>query len=231
MPAMTMPFTMGTGVDAGALRPGDRVRFALRVDQAASEAHSLVVTGRDEAVAAASMARPAAPASRLRRGDVVPPFTLRDQDDRDFATADLEGQLTLVTFIFTRCPLPEFCPLMVKRFREVQAEVEEDATLGERTRLLSVTLDPVFDTPQRLHAYGTAMKADFARWRFVTGTPEAIDAFAKAFAVYTEWSGASLDHTLATALIGPDGRVLEIWRGNGWKTDEVLAALRAAGGT
>ncbi len=231
MPAMTMPFTMGTGVDAGALRSGDRVRFALRVDQTASEAHSLVVIGRDEAVTAAGTQRPAAPASRLRRGDAVPAFTLRDQANRDVTTADLEGHLTVVTFIFTRCPLPEFCPLMVKRLQEVQAEVAKEATLGARIRLLSVTLDPAYDTPQVLHAYGTAMKADFARWRFATGTPEAIDAFAKAFAVYTERSGPSLDHTLATALIGPDGRVLEIWRGNGWKTSEVLAALRAASGT
>lgn len=231
MPAMTMPFTMGTGVDAGALRPGDRVRFALRVDQTASEAHSLTVIGRDEAVAAARTERRAAPSSRLRRGDVVPAFTLRDQAGQDVTTADLEGHVTLVTFIFTRCPLPEFCPLMVTRFKEVQAELLKDTDLGTRTRLLSVTLDPTFDTPQVLHAYGTAMQADFARWRFATGTPESIEAFAKAFAVYAERSGVSLDHTLATALIGPDGRVLEIWRGNGWKTSDVLEALRAASTT
>lgn len=149
----------------------------------------------------------------------------RDQSDTSFTERDLAGHTTVVTFIFTRCPLPEFCPLMVKRFRELQAAIKDDPALREDTRLLSVTLDPGFDSPEVLHAYGTAMGADFARWRFVTGTSEAIDAVARAFAVYTERSGPTLDHTLATALVGPDGRVAEIWRGNGWKTADVLAAL------
>lgn len=229
MPAMTMPFTMGTGVDVGALRPGDRVRFVLEVGDSRSEAHSLEVTGRDETMAGAppEADRPGARASsRLRRGDLVPAFALRDQAGAPFTEEALDGRFTVATFIFTRCPLPEFCPLMVKRLRALQTALLEEPTLAARTRLLSITLDPAFDTPEVLHAYGTAMGADFARWSFVTGTPEAVDGVAKAFAVYTERNGATLDHTLATALIGPDGRVIEIWRGNGWKEADVLEALR-----
>lgn len=233
MPAMTMPFTMGTGVDVGTLRPGDRVRFVLEVGEARSEAHSLEVTGRDETMAAAAREadRSGARTSRLRRGDLVPAFALRDQSDAPFTEAALGGRFTVATFIFTRCPLPEFCPLMVQRLRALQTTLRETPALDARTRLLSITLDPAFDTPEVLHAYGTTMGADFTRWSFVTGSAEAIDGVAKAFAVYTERNGAALDHTLATALIGPDGRVVEIWRGNGWKEEDVLAALRAESGT
>lgn len=227
MPAMTMPFALASPEEGADLVPGDRVRFTLRVGQQESWAEDLVVTGHD-AEAARRLAAPRPSASnRLRDGDAVPPFRLVDQQGAPLTEADLEGRLTVVTFIFTRCPLPEFCPLVVSRFKELQAATADDAALAGRLQLLSVTLDPAYDTPEVLEAYGTAMQADFSRWRFATGSDEAIDDFAKAFAVYTERTGTSLDHTLATALIGPDGRVAEIWRGSGWTADEVLAALRS----
>ena len=231
MPAMTMPFTLADATEGEGLRPGDLVRFTLRVEQDASRADDLVVTGHDALAARPLVGALARPSTRVRRGDPVPAFALIDQGGQAMGDADLRGHLTVLTFIFTRCPLPEFCPLMMKRLLEVQGAVEDDPGLGPRTRLLSVTLDPEFDTPAVLSAYGSAMGVDFDRWRLVTGAPDDVEAFTKAFAIYTERSGVSIDHTLATALIGTDGRVVEIWRGNGWKTSEVLAALRAASGT
>lgn len=227
MPAMTMTFALKNPGEAAGLEPGDRVGFTLRVGQQESWAEALVVTGHDAEAARRLAAPRTSSASRLRDGDAVPAFKLVDQHEAALTEADLQGHQTLVTFIFTRCPLPEFCPLMVKRFRELQEVVAADAALARRVRLLSITLDPAYDTPEVLKAYGTTMKVDFTRWRFATGGEEQISAVAKAFAVYTERNGPSLDHTLATALIGPDGRVVEIWRGSGWTTDEVLAALRA----
>ena len=228
MPAMTMPFALRNPEDAAKVTPGDRVRFVLRVGQQASWAEDLEVVGHD-ADAARRLAAPRQSSSaRLRGGDAVQPFQLIDQHGTPVTEADLQGHATVVTFIFTRCPLPEFCPLMVKRFRELQEAVAADPALAPRVRLLSVTLDPAYDTPDVLEAYGRAMQADFTRWRFATGSDQAVTAFAKAFAVYSERNGASLDHTLATALIGPDGRVVEVWRGSGWTSDEVLEALRTA---
>lgn len=228
MPAMTMPFALKDPAQGRDLKPGDRVQFTLRVGQQESWAEDLVVTGHDAEAARRLAAPRTSTTARVRTGEAVPAFQLVDQHDVEVTEADLQGHYTVVTFIFTRCPLPEFCPLMVKRFRELQEVVADDAQLASAVRLLSVTLDPEYDTPDVLETYGTTMKADFTRWRFATGTPAQVGAFAKAFAVYTEWNGPSLDHTLATALIGPDGRVVEIWRGSGWTTDEVLTALRAA---
>jgi protein SCO1/2 len=129
-----------------------------------------------------------------------------------------------VTFIFTRCPVPEYCPAIAGRFREVQRALAKDASLAD-VRLLSVTLDPQHDTPPVLRDYGRAMGADFTRWRFATGTPEQVAALTRVFAVYTQASGGTIDHTLATALIDARGRVVEIWRGHLWETRDVIDVL------
>jgi protein SCO1 len=224
MPAMTMPFTVGPDVRP-TLTAGDRVRFVLRVTEEASRAESFTVIGR-AAIAGNAMAPGGTrPASRLKKGDLVPPFTLTTAEDRPFTAGDLAGHVTAVTFIFTRCPVPEFCPLVVKRFQQIQREIERNASLAG-VRLLSVTLDPAFDTPQVLSAYASAMKAYPARWQFVTGSAEEIARFASAFAIHVERNGVLIDHTLATAVIGRDGRVVEIWRGNGWKAAEVVETMQ-----
>ncbi|BCS32344.1 electron transporter [Luteitalea sp. TBR-22] len=222
MPAMTMPFRLAPG--APAVRPGDRVTFTLLVDDAALIARDVTVVGRDEAVASAARAGTST-VGRLREGDAVPAAALVDQAGAPFGADAWTGHRTAVTFIFTRCPQPNFCPLMVKRFQFLQRAIAADPALAD-VRLVAVSLDPAFDTPTVLQAYASAMQADPARWRFVTGAPEQVKVLMRAFAVHVETNGVLLDHTLATALVGPDGRVSEIWRGNGWEPDEVLTALQ-----
>jgi protein SCO1/2 len=225
MPAMTMPFTIGRG-GAPQLAPGDRVRFTFRVTADASYAENIRIVGRDARVAAGA-GETAVARARLKKGDVLPAFSLIDESGRAFTGADLRGRRTAVTFVFTRCPVPDFCPRMVKQFQAIQRALAEDRGLDD-VRLLSVTLDPGFDTPPILAAYAKAMGADPARWRFVTGDAADVAALTTAFSIHTERNGVLLDHTLATALIGADGRALEIWRGNGWKAEEVLAKLQRA---
>ena len=221
MPAMTMAFTLA---DASVrLAPGDRVRFRLRVGSGPSGAEDVAVTGRGAAIPAEAGAPPPA---RLKRGDTIAPFALIDERGRAFTDADLRGHQTLVTFIFTRCPVPEFCPLMTSRFKALQTTLARDRSLPRDTQLLSITLDPAFDTPAVLDAYAKAMGAEPGRWRFAGGDSDAVQRIARAFSVYVEKNGAMLDHTLATALVDHRGRIVEIWRGNGWKLDEVTTALR-----
>jgi protein SCO1/2 len=227
MPAMTMPFALAPGDPVPAMGPGDRVRFTLEVASDSVLATGFEVLGRDEAVASA-LRGPAAPSrARVRKGDAIPDLALVTQAGAPFTAANLRGKVTALTFIFTRCPVPEFCPLMVKRFQEVQRLVADDSDLAD-VRLLAVTLDPAFDTPPVLDAYARAMRADPARWQFATGPEAEIARLTRAFAIHVERNGVLLDHTLATAVIGPDGRVVEIWRGNGWTPEQVVTTLRAA---
>ena len=227
MPAMTMPFAIGA--DAPALAPGDRVRFTLRVASDSSRAEHLVISGRDDSVAAAARDAAASTRTRLKKGDALPAFSLETQHGGAFTAADLRGRLTAITFIFTRCPVPEFCPLMSKRFQQVQREIERDPALrrGRRNlRLVSVTLDPAFDTPQVLDAYAKAIGANPDRWQFVTGRESEVARLTSAFAIHVARNGVLLDHTLATAVIDADGRVVEIWRGTGWNVSDVVGVLR-----
>jgi protein SCO1/2 len=225
MPAMTMPFMLADPRDGERLSPGDRVRFTLRVGLESSSAEAVVVTGRDALVANAAVPGRAG-RGRLRPGDALPAFALVDQNGAPLSDADLRGHVTVVTFIFTRCPLPEYCPRIVGRFKQLQRAIVADASLAD-VHLLSVTLDPEFDSPRVLSEYGRAMGADFARWRFATGSPDQVAVVTQAFAVRTERSGGLIDHTPATALIDARGEVVELWRGNAWEVREILDTLHA----
>jgi protein SCO1/2 len=227
MPAMTMAFAVADPSVTAALKAGDRVRFRFRVTDDASIADRFVVTGRDEAGAAV---RPAArtKSQRLRAGDAVPAFRLIDEKGGALTDEALRGRLTVATFIFTRCPVPEFCPAMAIKFASLQRALAEEPASALPVRLLGITLDPEFDRPEVLAAYGRAVGAVPEVWGFATGEKAEIEKLTKAFAVFTERNGVTLDHTLCTALIGPGGRVIELWRGNAWEVGEVLAAIRTA---
>ena len=160
---------------------------------------------------------------RLREGDAVPDFTLTRQDGGRITAADLQGRHTIVTFIFSRCPVPEFCPLIGRKFQALQRELP---TIAKEVRLLSITIDPEYDQPAILREYGKSLDADFSRWSFATGSSAQIEQLARLFAVRIERNSGSLDHALATALIGPDAKVIEIWRGNAWKPEGILARIR-----
>jgi protein SCO1 len=221
MPAMTMEFVLSERTGS-ALAPGDRVRFALRIGPERSWIEKVEVTGttRVPVLAPASNAP-----VRLRKGDAIPSLSLVDQDGQPVTASVFNGRLTILTFVFTRCPVPEYCPLLSRRFSQIQAAL---ATGGGRTRdvrLLSVTIDPIFDTAPVLKAYAQAVGADPSRWRFAGGDSAEITRLARAFSVYVERNGALLDHTLATALVDRTGHIVDIWRGNGWKTSEILDAV------
>jgi protein SCO1 len=123
--------------------------------------------------------------------------------------------------------MPEFCPLIVRRFQRLQQEIERDRALRE-IQLVSVTLDPAFDTPSVLDAYAKAVGAKPQHWRFVTGDPAEVARLTTAFSIHIERSGVLLDHTLATAIVDADGRIVEIWRGNGWSVADFVDALHRA---
>lgn len=226
MPAMTMAFSVADPANAAGLKPGDRVKFQLRTTGSDWTATAFTVIGHE--APGASPTGTKAVGARLREGDSIPEFSLLNETGAAFTTADLKGHVTLVTFIFTRCPVPEYCPAMALRFGQLQKAILANPRLAPRARLLSITLDPDFDRSAVLKAYAEAVGANPAIWHFATGTTEEIARLTKAFAVFTERNGVTLDHTLCTALIGRDGRVVQLWRGNGWKTDEILGALTDA---
>lgn len=223
MPSMTMPFKLQDATEAADLQPGDAVAFTLILGNESS--HIAGVRKIDPASVKLPQAEPRADAAvkRVKEGDMWPVFELVDQTGREFGSGDLAGVFTLVDFIFTRCAVPNYCPLMTENFSQIESALSADSE-KDRVRLLSVSFDPV-DTPEVLTQYAEAKGAG---WTFATGKPEEIDRLTRAFGVRVEEEGGTLNHGLCTALIGPDGRILQIWRGNQWKPQEVVEAIRAA---
>jgi len=226
MPAMTMPFRVRELSDLEGLQKGDSVQFRYTVESSGSFADAFEVLesqSQTQLKTAEPADRPDVP--KLEVDSQVPDFELIDQAGKPTTLTDDQGRYTLLTFIFTRCPVPEYCPLMSRRFQTLQ-QSSKQLGLAEDLRLLSITLDPEFDRPDVLTEYAKSLDADPQQWHFATGTPEEIDRVTEAFRVYVKEGGNTLNHTLVTALLSPEGVVLEIWRGNRWKPSEILRAFK-----
>jgi protein SCO1 len=228
MPAMTMTFTVRDERSLDGRVPGDLVRATLVVGDGDAHLRSLERTGF-EPVAAEDVPAPAA--AVVREGDAVADAAFVDESGTPRTLAAWRGNAVALTFIYTRCPLPDFCPLMDRHFKAVQDAVVSDDELRGHVRLLSVSFDPEYDTPAVLAKHAASARADPSVWTFLTGDPEAIRRFAAQFGVTFapgEAGSPEIMHNLRTAVIGPDGRLVTIFTGNGWTPSELTAALRKA---
>jgi protein SCO1/2 len=170
----------------------------------------------------------------MQPGDEVPSDPLQDQTGATRTLADWRGQALAVTFVYTRCPLPDFCPLMDRRFGELQRAIAGDARLRDRVHLVSVTFDPAHDTPAVIQAHARSRGADPETWTYLTGAAAAIEHFTSRFGVSPiagPDASQTITHNLRTAVVDRQGRLVTIHSGNEWTVDELLAELRRASGT
>ena len=228
MPGMTMPFTVPKDSDLKTLAPGDDVTATLVVDGAHSWLENLISSR--QSVNASAMPAGVAIA---QPGDEVPDFTLRNQDDHVIRIHNYRGKALLLTFIYTRCPVPEYCTLMSDNFAQIDRELGKDPALYAKTHLLSISIDPSYDTPKVLRSYGAAhteryQNETFAHWEFATGTTEQVKEIAQFFGLTYFPDKDQILHTLRTAIVGPDGKVAKIYSGNDWKPQEIVAELKTA---
>lgn len=228
MPSMTMPFVLGDREAWGKFSPGDAVALEFLMDERGAVAFDLrrIEAGDVDLPNKSTPASAGANVPRLKVGDTWPDFSLINERGEALGRKQLQGNHVIVTFIFVRCPVPNFCPLLTQKFTSLQKSILAEPGLAESTRLLSISFDPE-DTPPVLHEYARQQGARSGFWHFATGDPEKIDELTRRFAVRVEKNGATIDHTLCTALISPEGEVLEIWRGNEWEPSEVMERLRA----
>jgi protein SCO1 len=153
-----------------------------------------------------------------------------DQDGRSFSPADFKGRPWAVTFVYTRCPLPTVCPTLERRFVSVQQAIRRDRALAD-ARLATISIDPEFDRPAVLKARATALSADTARWRFLTGDRQAVDGFSERFGVtVVRGSGdpGELVHSMRTAVVDRHGRLVQVFEGTTWEVEALVALLRQA---
>jgi protein SCO1/2 len=158
----------------------------------------------------------------------VPDVPLIDQDGRKRPFSSLKGSTVVLTFIYTQCPLPTFCPLMDRHFVTLQEKLRDDPALS-RVHLATVSFDPVTDTPPVLRRHAERLGADLKRWTFFTGDRDDVDRFASRFGVtiVREMNDQKdITHNLRTAIIDENGTLVKAYTGNEWTPEQLLADLK-----
>lgn len=225
MPGMTMPFTVRDQINLKELSPNDKLTATLVVVGSHTWLEDLIVTH----VSSNGSAPPTAPLAS--EGDEVPNFKLLNQNNREIHIRDYRGKALLLTFIYTRCPVPDYCTLMSNNFAQIDRALGQDPELYEKTHLLSISIDPAYDTPEVLKSYGAAHteryeKETFAHWEFAGGTSEQVKKIAEYFGLTYFPDKDQIVHALRTVIITPDGKVAKIYSGNDWKPDEVVDEMK-----
>jgi protein SCO1/2 len=230
MDAMTMPYKLKDSSILSELHPGDTITADVLVSQNPDADvlldHIVVVAQAKPDYKPMVIYHVPAP------GDVVPDFKLRNQDGRAIHLDQFRGETLLITFIYTRCPLPNFCPLVTHNFAVIDRQLASNPTLYAKTHLLCVSFDPEHDTPARLRAYGAQYigsdaKNAFAHWDFAAPSKPELLEMAKYFDVgITHGENDTITHTLSTTLIGPQGKVVQFYPGNEWTPEQVIADVK-----
>jgi protein SCO1/2 len=238
MEAMTMPYKLAQPDTLSELHPGDRITAQLVVDAAYGNDLSGFSNPRLESIVVVAQAKPDyKPAVQYHvpaPGDAVPDFSLLNQSGRTIHLAQFKGRVLLMTFIFTRCNLPDYCPRMSRNFAEIDHALAADPALYAKTHLLSVSFDPTNDTPTVLRDYGGSYTGrhaaeTFAHWDFAAPPEKELPAITQFFNVgITPGENSSLTHSLSTILIGRDGKIVAWFPTNDWQTSDMLARIKAA---
>lgn len=228
MPAMTMPFSVKDPALFKGLAVGDSVQFELAVTEDDSWISHIEKVQSDLPTAQAGPSDTASleelEAARAHAGEMVPDFQLTDQDGQPLHLKDFHGQALLLTFIYTRCPLPNFCPLMSKNFGDLEQRLSKE--FPGKFHLLSISMDSEFDRPEVLKAYAERYQANPRDWSFACGDTEAIKFVAGLMGLYFKNENGLISHDLRTALISPDGRLVQLWKSNVWTPYEVQRRVR-----
>ena len=228
MKGMTMPFTVGSDSTwvFKAIGPGDEIHATLVLGDHA-ELQDISFTkaspSAGDGTSAAHIPQP---------GESVPNVTLVNQNGKAIRLAEFRGKPLLLTFIYTRCPFPDYCLRMSNNFREVLEQLQKDPQAFAAAQMLSISIDPEHDNPAALRAYGDqyvkGTDPKFQHWEFVSGSPEQVRKAADFFGLAYNRTEGQIVHNLSTVLIGKDGKVLKVYSGNSWKPDDVAADFAAA---
>jgi len=234
MPAMTMPYEVRDEKLLDGIAAGDLINATLVV--VSNGAYLSAIKKVGEAPLEKPPAEAANPSASsgfelLKPGEAVPDSAFVDQNGQKRRFSAFKGSPVVMTFIYTKCPLPTFCPLMDRHFAALQTSLTSDPSL-EAVHLVTVSFDPVTDTHAVLKAHATRLKADPKRWTFLTGDRDEIDQFAARFGVSISRAmndARDITHNLRTAIIGANGTLVKVYVGNDWSPDQVLADLKTLG--
>jgi len=230
MPAMTMPYNVRDEKLLGAVAPGDVVDATLVIVSNDAYLSTIKKVGREPLPPPppdAPMPAASSGFELLKPGDAVPDAPFVDQDGRKRRFDAFKGSTVVLTFIYTRCPLPTFCPLMDRHFAAMQKPLKEDPALA-KVHLVTVSFDPETDTPAVLKKHAKELNADLSRWTFLTGDRDEIDKFAARFGLSVSRAmndPKDITHNLRTVIVDKDGKLVKSYTGNDWTPTQILDDL------
>jgi protein SCO1/2 len=229
MPGMTMPFEVRDTNELAGIEAGDPVTFRLRVTDTEGWIDQIRKTGpKTNTPPTTGPFRLVRDVEPLNVGDPLPEYRFTNQLGKVFSTQEFKGQALGIEFLFTRCPLPNFCPFMANNFSAVQKQLLAAPGAVTNWHLLTISFDPEFDTPAVLGNYAAAHGAEAARWTFATGPLMDVTAIGDQLGLTFWHEEGSISHNLRAAVIDASGRVQKIFIGNEWTPEEFVAEMRKA---
>jgi protein SCO1/2 len=223
MAAMAMPYKVKNAAELTSLAPGDFISADIVLQNNDYWLENIRVTQH-------SNTPPPAPTSELHlpsSGEEVPNFELTNQSGMRIFLHQYRGKVLLVTFIYTRCPFPDYCPRVTGQFAAVNNQLKANPALSSKTHLLSISFDPQHDTPKVLRDYGfrwmeSKQPPAFDRWEFAVPPAAQLAKVAQFFGLTYTQDGGVVGHSLSTAVIGPDGRIFSWYHGNQWQASDLV---------
>ncbi len=223
MSAMVMPYPVLSASQLNGLQPGDEITADVVVNQDDSSAHleNIVVTKKAGEKSSSELHTP-------QTGDQVPDFVVVDQNNKRIHMDSFRGHVLLVTFVYTRCPFANYCPLVSHDFAEIYAKTRKDPKLAKSVRLLTISFDPQHDTPAVLRRYGESFRdvtgtTPFDRWEFATAPAKELPQIADFFGLIYSDDHGQIMHSMSTTVVAPDGKVYKWYDGNDWQPSQLVA--------
>jgi protein SCO1 len=228
MSAMTMPYPVADPATLDRVGVGDQITADVVVSNGAARLENVVVVKKGTG------APPAPSGASLKPGGdaEVPDFALLNQDGKRVHLGQYRGKAVLLTFIYTRCPLADYCPLMTHNFAQIEKGLAKTPDVYAKTHLLSISFDPTYDTPEVLRKYASAFvdeqkKPPFDHWEFASILEPERPEITRFFNLFLSDAGGQVTHSLSTNIIDPDGHVYRSYYDNDWKPADVLNDLTA----
>jgi protein SCO1/2 len=239
MDAMTMVYPVKMS-SWDRLNPGADIRADLVVDSSADQPAWLenIVN-----LASTEQEQPPAPEAEdlptkesKHKSDALPNFKLTNQDGKKFSLRDYRGKALAITFIYSQCPLPDYCIRMSRNFSDAAMMLNRDPEFRDKIRLLSVSFDPARDTPEKLRSYGQGYlgndpNPDFTVWQLAVApdaeTRKMADFFGLRYFVNPA-NQTQFNHTLVTVVVSPEGRILTVNDDNNWNGADLVEQLKLA---
>ena len=227
MAAMTMMLDVKEAKELDGLAPGDTVSFRMIVTENDGWIDQIkkLSSGSTIEISAPPAFRRVREVEPLNVGDPMPDYPFTNQVGQPIRLSDFKGQAVAMTFIFTRCPFPTFCPRMNENFQTAHNKLKALANGPTNWHLLTISFDPEFDTPATLRSYARRYRHDTNHWSFVTGDLTEITAITEQFGLQFWKEAGTINHNLRTVVIDAAGRVQWIKRENEWKADELVAEV------